>query len=87
MLLSRLGRLGHRDRVLALGRYKGSLDESGKVLTLETEGPNVMAPGTMAQYRDVTEFKSKNERILTSSMQGPDGQWVTFMTATFTRKE
>lgn len=70
-----------------LWRYKGSLDASGKILTLEAEGPNMMAPGTMALYRDVTEFKSKDERVLSSSMKGPDGQWITFMTATFTRKK
>lgn len=67
--------------------YKGTLDDSRKILTLEADGPNMMAPGTMAQYRDITEFRSKNERVLTSSMKGPDGQWHTFMKATFTRKK
>lgn len=67
--------------------YTGSLDSTGKILTLEADGPNLLAPGTTAKYRDVTEFKSKDERVLTSSMQGPDGKWQTFMTATYTRSK
>ena len=67
--------------------YTGTLDESGKVLTLEAEGPNMLAPGEMAKYRDVIEIKSKDEKILRSSMQNADGEWVNFMTATYTRKK
>ncbi len=70
-----------------LWQYTGFLDDTGKILTLEAQGPNMLAPGTTAKYRDVIEFRSKDQRILTSSMQGPDGEWVSFMTATYTRKK
>ena len=66
--------------------YLGTLDAAGKVLTLEAEGPDMTTPGKMAKYRDVIEVKSKTERTLTSSAQGPDGKWTQFMTATIRKK-
>jgi hypothetical protein len=67
--------------------YDGSVDASGKVLTLNATGPDMMDPTSdrTAEYRDVIEFKDRNTRVLTSSGKGPDGQWVTFGTVTFTR--
>ena len=61
-------------------KYEGTLNESGTVLTLEADGPNMMEPGKTAKFRDVTEFKSDDHKVMTSSMQLPDGQWVQFMT-------
>ncbi len=67
--------------------YEGTVDSTGKILTLEAEGPNFMVEGKTAKFRDIYEFKSKDEIILTSSMQGEDGKWTTFMTGTAKRKK
>ena len=40
----------------------------------------------MANYRDAYEFKDDNTMVLTSSMQGADGEWTVYMEATATRK-
>ncbi|MBS1724728.1 MAG: DUF1579 domain-containing protein [Armatimonadetes bacterium] len=67
-----------------LWKYNGSLSADGNVMTLDCEGPNMMGEGT-AMYRDTITLIDENHRTLTSSGQGPDGQWVTFMTAHYTR--
>ena len=59
--------------------YIGTMDASGKILTLEAEGPNIKVPGKMAKYKDVIEMKSDKHKIFTSSMQGEDGQWQVCM--------
>ena len=66
--------------------YEGSLDASGKVLTLDAEGPSMAGDGTMSKYQDIVTVENDNHWILSSQMQGPDGQWMKFMTAHYRRK-
>src|SRR5687767_548016 len=68
-------------------KYEGTVDASGNILTLEAEGPNMVKPGATARYKDVTEFKSQDHRVLTSSMQGEDGKWTTFVTMNARRRK
>jgi hypothetical protein len=66
--------------------YDGSLDESGRVLTLDAEGPSFAGDGTMARYQDIIEFVTDDHRTLTSRMQSSDGSWSQFMIAHYRRE-
>jgi hypothetical protein len=70
-----------------LWKLEGTLDPTGRILTLEADGPNLLEDGKTAKFRDVFEFKSKDEIATTSQMQGEDGEWITFMTGTAKRKK
>jgi hypothetical protein len=66
--------------------YDGSLDRSGKVLTLDTEGPN-FSQSSIAKYKDIIEFISDDHRVMTSQILGDDGDWLQLMTAHYWRKK
>lgn len=61
--------------------YNGTLDDSGKVLTLDSEGPSFAGDGSMARYQDIIEFVDDDHRVLTSRVKEADGGWRKFMTA------
>jgi hypothetical protein len=67
--------------------YEGQLDAAGKVLILNSEGPDMAAEGTMVKFRDVIEWKSEDHRVLTSRMLSKDGKWREIMTADYRRKK
>jgi hypothetical protein len=67
--------------------YEGNLDSTGKILTLDTEGPSMAPGGKIAKYQDIIELKNDDHRVLTSQMLGDDGQWHRFMTANYRRKK
>lgn len=67
-------------------KYEGTVSEDGSTLTLNAKGPNMLVPGEETNYRDIYQFKSKDEMVIKSEMEGPDGKWITFMTGTGKRK-
>ena len=67
--------------------YNGTLDASGNVLTLDTEGPSFAGDGTIAKYQDIIEFLDNDHRTLSSQILGADSQWKPFMKAHYRRKK
>lgn len=68
-----------------LWHYTGSFDETGKKLTLDTEGPSMTEPGQTAKYRETLETVDADHKTFTSEVQGPDGHWTTIVTVTYER--
>lgn len=60
-------------------KYEGTVDSTGNVLTLEGEGPSPLDPSKMAKFKDVTEFKGADQKVMSSFVQGPDGKWIPMM--------
>ncbi|MBX6373514.1 MAG: DUF1579 domain-containing protein [Acetobacteraceae bacterium] len=65
--------------------YEGTLDAAGKVLTLDTEGPDFTAEGKLAKYQDIITIESDDHRVLTSRWLGADGRWHGLTTAHYRR--
>lgn len=66
--------------------YRGQLDSTGKILTLDTTGPSWTDPTKTQAYRDIVEVVDANTRYLRSETQQEDGTWNRFMTSKYTRK-
>ncbi len=69
-----------------LWKYTGQMDEAGKKLTLEAEGPSVVDPATKAKYRETLELKSPDHKVFTSYIQGADGEWTKIVSVEYKRK-
>lgn len=65
--------------------YEGSLDESGRRLVLDTEGPDFSGAPGLVRYQDIIEFVNDDHRILRSQVRGSDGQWHEFMVGHYRR--
>jgi hypothetical protein len=63
----------------------GRLDAKERVLTLESEGPDMSGKGGMAQYRDVIELVSDDHRVLTGNLRDADGSWRQMMRVDYRR--
>jgi hypothetical protein len=69
--------------------YEGELDGEERVLTLETEGPDMSAEaedGRLARYRESIELESDDHRTLRSLMRGKDGKWRQLVEIHYRRK-
>jgi len=68
--------------------YEGALDDSGRKLVLDAQGPTFEAGKTgLANYQDVVELLDNDRRTLTSYLQGDDGQWRMIMKGEYRRKK
>jgi hypothetical protein len=68
-------------------RYEGTLDATGKVLTLEADGPAPYDPSQKIRMREVYELKTPDHKVFTVSSRGQNGRWVTVATIQFHRKK
>ena len=66
--------------------YEGFVDETGKVLNLDTTGPDFENEGKTATYREAITLLDDDNRTFTSSVRTADGTWKEFMKAKYRRK-
>jgi len=67
-------------------RFTGTLDKSGRVLTLETEGPFMGDRATPTRYREIIELVDDDRRVLRSLILVPGGDWFEFARADYRRE-
>ncbi|GAA4419868.1 DUF1579 domain-containing protein [Bremerella cremea] len=65
---------------------RGTLDDAGKVLTLNANGPSFVSEGTVA-YQDIIEIVDADHRILRSQVIDDNEVWHPFMTAHYYRQK
>jgi hypothetical protein len=70
-----------------LGKYEGSVDAAGNILTLYTEANCPMQSTGPIKFKEVTEFKGPDQKVFTSSMLGENGEWTTILTVNARRKK
>ncbi len=66
-------------------QYQGSLDESGRVLTLDALLPDPTDPTKQARFRDVIELVDDGHKSLRSMME-MNGNWITYVTGHYRRR-
>lgn len=64
--------------------YSGTVDASGKKLTLDTRGPKFDGSGE-TDFQDIVEWTGDNEWTLSSQYKQDDGSWQHFMSSTHRR--
>jgi hypothetical protein len=70
-----------------LWTYEGTLDDAGRSLTLETEGPCPIQNGKIVRVRETLQLVDDDHKLFTSSVQDEAGNWQTIVTARSTRTE
>ena len=70
-----------------IGKSEGSMDAAGMTLTLEGEMPSPFDPSKSVRVREVIELKSRDLKVITTSLQGEDGNWFTLVTVNARRKK
>ncbi|MFO0790816.1 MAG: DUF1579 domain-containing protein [Pirellulales bacterium] len=67
--------------------YNGTLDESRKILALDTQGPDFSGAPGLVDYQDRLEIISPDHRKLSAYLRGSDGQWQQFMESHYHRQK
>ena len=67
--------------------YKGTLNDAGDALTLETEGPSLENPEKTARYKEIIQITGRDSRTFTSNFEAEDGTWVKILTVESRRKK
>ncbi|KQS89677.1 MULTISPECIES: DUF1579 domain-containing protein [unclassified Rhizobium] len=65
--------------------YEGTLDETGKVLTLDCDGPDFGNTGRTARYQDIMTIRDADTRNFSSRVQTADGTWQPIMSCDYHR--
>lgn len=65
--------------------YDCEMDADGRTLLLNAEGPSMSGSGKIVKYQDAVEVVDDDTRKFYGRVQDDDGNWVTFMTATYRR--
>ncbi len=73
------------DMMTHLWIYEGQLDQSGRKLMLESQGPNMQDPTKMARYMDVIEMIDADHRTMTGHFMDEEGRWQPFMRMRYER--
>jgi hypothetical protein len=66
--------------------YDGVIEDDGRTLALNCEGPDFENPGRSARYQDRMTFIDQNHRRLTARVQTESGAWKDIMTADYRRQ-
>jgi hypothetical protein len=66
-------------------KYRGTLDKSGAVLTLESEGPCPQEGGKVMKFKELIELKGPGQKVFTSARE-KDGKWIQHLKITSRRK-
>lgn len=67
--------------------YKGTLNDAGDTLTLETEGPSPEDPDKIVRYREAMRITGPDRRTFTSSFETENDKWVRLLVIEFQRKK
>ncbi|MGQ9371346.1 DUF1579 domain-containing protein [Azospirillum sp. ST 5-10] len=65
--------------------YDGTLDGSGRTLTLDTVGPDMAGQGKLVRYQDIVTVEDGDHRVLRSQALGDDGVWKPVVTMRYRR--
>lgn len=66
--------------------YEGSLDATGRILALDTTGPDMADPTRTSRYRDTITIVDADTREFRGEVMAEDGSWTPLMTAVHRRR-